>query len=510
MTGIPFGYSKPKNGDENTLTGDRRQKMIRFGTGGWRAVIGDGFTKYNLQLLAAAMSDKMKAEHVDDREMVIGYDRRFRSKEAMQWMAEVFAANGIKTLLINRSAPTPLAMFYTMKHNLPYGMMVTASHNPAIYNGVKVFTEGGRDADIKVTQDIEQYAQKIEDRRLEAEKAGEPFGIPAMPYQDGKKAGLIMEIYPINEYLDSILSDINVEAIRNAGLRVALDPMYGVSETSIKTILITARCDVYTIHGNHDTLFGGKLPAPNESAMAPLSQVVVDGGFDIGIATDGDADRIGVIDNNGRYLSPNDILVVLYYYLEKYKGKKGPAVRNLCTTHILDRLAAKFGEQCYEVPVGFKWISSRMTETDALIGGESSGGLAIRGHIHGKDGVYAAALLVEMLAVTGRKMSQIFDDIASEVGKMSFVENNYRFRPENKQKFIHVIMEEKAVPELPYPIEKISYVDGCKVYFENGGWVSIRFSGTEPLLRVFSEMPEKAQADEVCLIYRKFLHLDEE
>ena len=273
MTGIPFGYSKPKNGDENTLTGDRRQKMIRFGTGGWRAVIGDGFTKYNLQLLAAAMSDKMKAEHVDDREMVIGYDRRFLSKEAMQWMAEVFAANGIKTLLINRSAPTPLAMFYTMKHNLPYGMMVTASHNPAIYNGVKVFTEGGRDADIKVTQDIEQYAQKIEDRRLEAEKAGEPFGIPAMPYQDGKKAGLIMEIYPINEYLDSILSDINVEAIRNAGLRVALDPMYGVSETSIKTILITARCDVYTIHGNHDTLFGGKLPAPNESAMAPLSQV---------------------------------------------------------------------------------------------------------------------------------------------------------------------------------------------------------------------------------------------
>ncbi len=226
MTGIPFGYSKPKNGDENTLTGDRRQRMIRFGTGGWRAVIGDGFTKYNLQLLAAAMSDKI---------------RRFLSKEAMQWMAEVFAANGIKTLLINRSAPTPLAMFYTMKHNLPYGMMVTASHNPAIYNGVKVFTEGGRDADIKVTQDIEQYAQKIEDRRLEAEKAGEPFGIPAMPYQDGKKAGLIMEIYPINEYLDSILSDINVEAIRNAGLRVALDPMYGVSETSIKTILGAAQ-----------------------------------------------------------------------------------------------------------------------------------------------------------------------------------------------------------------------------------------------------------------------------
>lgn len=484
--------------------------MIRFGTGGWRAVIGDGFTKYNLQLLAAAMADKMRKEKKAGQGIVIGYDRRFLSKESMQWMAEVFAAADIRTFLINRSAPTPLAMFYTMKHGLPYGMMVTASHNPAIYNGVKVFTEGGRDADMSVTQDIERYAQCIENQKLDAEKQGRSFAIPAMPYADGIRAGLIQEIYPINEYLDSILSDINVEAIRKSGLRVALDPMYGVSETSIKTILITARCDVYTIHGNHDTLFGGKLPAPNEQAMGPLSQVVVDGGFDIGIATDGDADRIGVIDNNGRYLSPNDILVVLYYYLEKYKGKRGPAVRNLCTTHILDRLAEKFDEQCYEVPVGFKWISSKMTETNALIGGESSGGLSIRGHIHGKDGVYAAALLVEMLAVTGKKMSQIFDDIASEVGRTSFVENNYRFRPENKQKLIHVMMEERAVPELPYPIRRVSYLDGCKVYFENGGWVSIRFSGTEPLLRVFAEMPERAQAEEVCQIYRKFLHLDEQ
>lgn len=483
--------------------------MIKFGTGGWRAVIGDGFTKYNLQLLAAAMSDKMRTEGVEDREIVIGYDRRFLSKESMQWMAEVFAANGIRASLINRSAPTPLAMFYTMKEDLPYGMMVTASHNPATYNGVKVFTRGGRDADMEVTADIERYARRIEDRRIEAEKSGTPFEIPAMPYAEGKAAGLIREFFPINDYLDSILSDIDTKAIRNAELRVALDPMYGVSETSIKTILITSRCDVYTIHGNHDTLFGGKLPAPNEQAMGPLSQVVVDGGFDIGIATDGDADRIGVIDNNGRYLSPNDILVVLYYYLEKYKGRKGPAVRNLCTTHILDRLAAKFGEQCYEVPVGFKWISSKMTETDALIGGESSGGLSIRGHIHGKDGVYAAALLVEMLAVTGKKMSEIFDDIADEVGRTGFVENNYRFHPENKNKLIHTVMEEKAVPELPWPVQRVSYMDGCKVYFENGGWISIRFSGTEPLLRVFSEMPEKDQAVEACGIYRKFLHLDE-
>ncbi|WP_130837321.1 phosphoglucomutase/phosphomannomutase family protein [Lachnoclostridium sp. Marseille-P6806] len=488
--------------------------MIKFGTGGWRAVIGDGFTKYNLQLLAAAMSHKMKAERVDDQGIVIGYDRRFLSKESMQWMAEVFAANGIHTWLINRSAPTPLAMFYTMEHDLPYGMMVTASHNPAIYNGVKVFTRGGRDADMEVTADIESYAGRIEAQRLAAyrlagEKHDELFPIPFLPYADAVREGLIEEIFPINEYLDSILSDINTAAIRRANLRVALDPMYGVSETSIKTLLITARCDVATIHGNHDTLFGGKLPAPNEKAMRALSATVVDGGFDIGIATDGDADRIGVIDNNGRYLSPNDLLVVLYYYLEKYKGRKGPAVRNLCTTHVLDRLAEMFGEACYEVPVGFKWISSKMSESNALIGGESSGGLSIRGHIHGKDGIYAAALLVEMLAVTGKKMSEIFDDIREVVGRSVFVENNYRFRAEDKAKYLRIIMEDRAVPELPYEIDHVSYMDGCKVYFVNGGWISIRFSGTEPLLRVFAEMPTREMADEVCGIYKDCLKLGE-
>lgn len=481
--------------------------MIRFGTGGWRAVIGEEFTRWNLELLAQAMCDKMKAEGVSDAGMVIGYDRRFLSKEAMQWMARVFAANGIKTCLINRSCPTPVAMFYTMTHDLPYGMMVTASHNPATYNGVKVFTRGGRDADETVTADIEKYAQKIEDKKLEALKAGTDFTIPSLLYQDAVAQGLIQEIYPFNEYLDSILSVIDAKKIRNADLRIALDPMYGVSETSIKTILITARCEVYTIHGNHDTLFGGKLPAPNEKAMGPLSTVVTDGHFDIGIATDGDADRIGVIDDLGRYLSPNDLLVVLYYYLEKYKGLHGSAVRNICTTHRLDKLAAMFGETCYEVPVGFKWISSKMTESNALIGGESSGGLSIRGHIHGKDGVYAAALLAEMLAVTGKPMSKIMEDIETEVGKTAFVENNYRFRKEDKPRYLKTIMEDRFVPTLPYAIDHISYLDGCKVYFENGGWVSIRFSGTEPLLRVFSEMPEREQADTVCQIYKDALHL---
>lgn len=470
--------------------------MIKFGTGGWRAIIGDGFTKENIQIFAQGMAEKMKAENVAGEGIVIGYDRRFLSKEAMRWAGQVFAACGIKAYLINKSCPTPLVMFYVMKHDLHYGMMITASHNPAIYNGIKVFTKGGRDADERQTADIERYISEVMD-----------LPVNEMDYDEGKKKGLIEEIYPINEYLDSILAEVDVGAVRDAGLRVALDPMYGVSETSLKTILLTARCEVETIHGRHDTLFGGKLPAPNEEALSALRSHVVDYHYDIGIATDGDADRIGVVDDKGRYLTPNDILVLLYYYLERYKGKRGPVVRNLCTTHLLDRMAESFGEVSYEVPVGFKHISRKMYEVDALIGGESSGGLSVRGHIKGKDGIYAATLLVEMLALTGKKLSQIFDEIRKEFGSIYMIEDNFGFKPAQKKELTRILMEEKQIPELPFEIKKVSYMDGCKVYFTNGGWVCTRFSGTEPLLRIFCEMPSMEDASKVCQIYKDFLGL---
>lgn len=469
--------------------------MIKFGTGGWRAVIGDDFTKENIQILAEALCRKMRDEGVAGNGIVLGYDRRFLSKEAMQWAAEVFAAEGITAYLINKSSPTPLVMFYVMKHQLPYGMMVTASHNPAVYNGIKIFTAGGRDADEVQTRDIEAYIDGVE------------VPVREMDYEAGTDKGLIQEIYPLNEYIDSIIAEINMDAIRDKNLRIVLDPMYGVSETSLRMILQTARCEVETIHDRHDTLFGGKLPAPSAATLRSLQNVVTDGHFDIGIATDGDADRIGVIDDTGRFLHPNEILVLLYYYLEKYKGKKGPAVRNICTTCVLDEVAASFGETCYEVPVGFKHISSKMNETDALIGGESSGGLTVRGHIKGKDGIYAAMLLVEMIAVTGKKLSQIIREIESLYGQIHMEENDYHFSQEKKEEIQKLLMEEKALPELPYEIEKVSYLDGSKVYFRDGGWVIARFSGTEPLLRIFSEMKNPSDAQNVCRIYEDFLGL---
>ena len=388
--------------------------MIKFGTGGWRAVIGDEFTKSNIQLLAKAVSSKMKAEGVNEKGIVIGYDRRFLAKEAMQWSAQVFAAEGIKAYLVNKSSPTPLIMYYVMKHEFAYGMMVTASHNPSLYNGIKVFTAGGRDADEIQTAEIEKYIGEI--------KPGE---VNEMDYAEGLEKGLIEEIYPLNEYLDNIIAAVNMDAIRKANLKVAIDPMYGVSETSLTTILHTARCEVISIHDRHDTLFGGKLPSPSASTLRALQNTVIDNNCDIGLATDGDADRIGVVDDTGRFLHPNDILVLLYYYLVKFKGWKGPVVRNIATTHMLDKVAVSFGETCYEVPVGFKHISAKMNEVDAVIGGESSGGLTVRGHIKGKDGVYAAALLVEMIAVTGKKLSDIYKDIEAECGSIFMEERDY-------------------------------------------------------------------------------------
>ena len=199
--------------------------------------------------------------------------------------------------------------------------------------------------------------------------------------------------------------------------------------------------------------------------------------------------------------------MLLYYYLVKYKGWHGPVVRNICTTHMLDKVAERFGEKCYEVPVGFKHISAKMYATDAVIGGESSGGLTVRGHIKGKDGIYAAALLVEMIAVTGKKLSEIVKDIEAECGTISMEERDYKFNQEKKEKIRKVLLEDKKLPELPFEIANVSYLDGSKVYFENGGWVTARFSGTEPLLRIFCEMPTSEEAVKVCEIYEDFLGL---
>ena len=283
---------------------------------------------------------------VTEQGIVMGYDRRFLQRSHAVGGRGICSGTdqGIPDQQIIADTACHVLR---MKHDFPYGMMITASHNPAIYNGIKVFTAGGRDADEIQTKDLEDYIADIASD-----------GVCAVAYEDGKAAGYIEEIYPLNEYIDNIIASVDMKAIRDADLKVALDPMYGVSETSLKTILLTARCEVATIHDRHDTLFGGKLPAPSAATLHSLQNYVVEKQCDIGIATDGDADRIGVIDDKGNFLHPNDILVLLYYYLVKFKGWHGPVVRNIATTHMLDKVAEQFGEKCYEVPVEF-WVCLR-------------------------------------------------------------------------------------------------------------------------------------------------------
>lgn len=471
--------------------------MIKFGTGGWREIIGDGFTKKNLQRLTAGVVKKLKDDGLADKGFVIGYDRRFLSEEAACWAAEVVAGAGVVCSLINRESPTPLIMFAVQRYGMPYGMAITASHNPAVYNGVKVFMDGGRDADELLTEEFEKYIAEIKTE-----------DIVTLPFEKGLQNNTIKLVDPMNEYIDAILAVINSAAIRSRGLHVVMDPMHGVSKTALQTVLLTARCDVEVIHERRDTLFGGRLPAPNVNTLGSLINFVQEKRADIGIATDGDADRLGVINNNAEFLHPNKILALLYYYLLKYKGWRGSAVRNIATTHLLDKIAESFGEKCYEVPVGFKYISAKMVETNAAIGGESSGGLTVRGHIQGKDGIYAAALLVEMLAVTGRKLSQLWDEIEEKYGCLEMEERDYSFSFEKKDEIYKKLLIDKLLPAFPFEIKNVSYADGCKVYFKNGGWVIARFSGTEPLLRIFCEMESKRQAGIVGDIFEEFLSLE--
>ncbi len=449
--------------------------MIRFGTGGWREVIGDGFTRDNIERIAAALSRRMHREDCAEKGVVVGYDRRFLSREACIWFAGVMAGEGVRVFFVNLNCPTPQIMFTVKNMGLRYGAMITASHNPAVYNGIKLFTRGGRDASEDVTGPIQDEANALDASRIQR-----------MDFDLALREGCIRFIDPRDHYLDSILALIDTAAVRRARLRVVLDPMFGTGLNGLATILYTCRCDVDVINDRHDAFFGRHLPAPAPETLMDLQQAVVDHNANVGIATDGDADRLGIIDEKGNYVSANETLALLYYYLMEYKNWRGDAVRNIATTHLLDRVAEAYGQSCHEVPVGFKHISAAMERCDALIGGESSGGLTVRGHIRGKDGLYAASLLVEMLSVTGKSLTSLIRDLYSRFGEMHTAEFSWDLTKEDRDRIRRLVMEEKKLPSFRHPAEKVSYMDGCKVYFNNA-WVIIRFSGTEPRVRIFAE-----------------------
>lgn len=466
--------------------------MIRFGTGGWRALIGEDFICENIRKIAAGVLRLAREEGKMDRPVIIGYDRRFLSENAAKWVAEVFACGGVHVWFLNRSAPTPLIMHTVKSKGLHYGIEITASHNPAEYNGIKLIVEDGRDAPLNTTTRLEQLIET---------------SVPDfMPFENAVQAGLVKYMTnPFNDFLDDVIALLDMDALRRRGLRVLLDSMHGSGTYPLLVIFHTARCTIDTMNSNKDAYFGGLMPAPSEERLSSLKDHVVRGGYDMGIAVDGDGDRLGIIDSNGRYINANEVLCLLYYYLVKYKGWKGPVVRNCATTHMLDLIAAGFGERCYEVPVGFKYISAKIDEVSAVLGGESSGGLTVRGHIHGKDSIYAASLFAEMVSVTGKSPSALMNELETQYGRFVMVEDNLRFPPEKKSEIESRLIINRRLPQFDREISKVSYDDGCKIYFADNSFVICRFSGTEPLLRIFAEAGSRDSAKQYIDIFKTFL-----
>jgi phosphomannomutase/GTP:adenosylcobinamide-phosphate guanylyltransferase len=461
-------YLRPARVEENS--------EIRFGTGGWRAIIGEGFTMRNVRRLSQVLANRLTRQNLEKQGVLIGYDRRFLADRAAEVAAEVFAGNNIPVTLLPEAAPTPLITFATVEQEAALGLAFTASHNPPEWNGLKVFREDGSLLLTKETNQIESESNNLTPADIVKIELGLALEDGIVHYKDFT-----------NVYVDAVESLVDMATIREAGLKVVVDPMYGVGQLTLDIILTEARCRVTTIHGRRDPLFGGRSPAPDLKALGLLISTIKDDDYDLGMATDGDADRIAIVDECGNYIHTNDVLLLLYYYMHEVRGWKGAVVRNLATTHMLDRLAAHFNEIAIETPVGFKHIITAMKEYNALLGGESSGGLTIRGHILGKDGILAAALMVEMLASTKKKIPDLLRRVYKITGRLYSVEENTPATSEMKILIPKRLREAQFQNIGTYAVQKISHQDGTKFLLENDNWLLLRFSGTEPVLRIFAE-----------------------
>jgi phosphomannomutase len=459
---------------------------IAFGTGGWRALIGEGFTIHNVRRLCQAIANEVTRTGRERMGVVIGGDRRFLSRESVVAAAEVFAGNGIRVHLLAEDVPTPLVTFAAPHLGSAYSLIFTASHNPPQWNGLKVFRADGslplEDETDALTAEANSFSQA---------------DVVSIGLDLASSVGLVSEVDLTNPYIDAIERIVDVSVIRRAGLRVVVDAMYGTSQLTLGTILSDARVRTEFIHERHNPLFGGRSPAPDPERLSTLIDIVRSSGgrIDLGMATDGDADRIAIIDEQGRYISTNDLLLLIYWYLHEVRGERGGVVRNLATTHLLDRLADAFGEEHREVPVGFKHITAGMDAIDAVLGGESSGGLTIRGHIKGKDGVFACALVVELLARTGKTLGELLETVYAITGRLHQVEHGVPATPDMRVELPRRMASAAPSEVAGYPVTRIDSYDGIKIHLEGGAWALLRFSGTEPVLRMFveAETPEKAE-----------------
>ncbi len=466
---------------------------IKFGTDGWRAVISDDFTFANVRLVSQAIADKTLADQKEKQQypngasyanrratLVVGYDTRFLSDRYAALVAEVLAANGIHVLLCVGDAPTPLVSYAIVHHKADGGVMITASHNPPRYNGIKLKAAYGGSAS-------PADAKNIEDRVRANVAAGKsPL---QMEMNLALAQGLVTRFDPLPGYEAHLASLVDFDAIRRAGLTVTVDAMYGAGRVHLRRLLQDAGCTVTELRGEMNPGFNGIHPEPIERHLQPLVQEMLTGKYRLGLATDGDADRIGAVDPSGRFVDPHCIMSLLLEYLVHERGMTGSVVKTVSTTQMLNRLADRYGLTLYETPVGFNHISDLMLADSVLIGGEESGGISIKGHIPEGDGILMGLLLAEMVARTGKTLVQSLGELmdAPDIGPFFYARTDQPVKSFSKQALVSQLMADRPKTLAGHPLSQVSDRDGVKYIMADNSWLLIRPSGTEPVLRIYAE-----------------------
>jgi phosphomannomutase len=460
---------------------------IHFGTDGWRAVISDSFTFHNLRMVAQAIADAARsndwnngnADQTDDNRIVVGFDTRFLSDRYAMDVARVLAANGYHVHLSQSDSPTPTISFAVKALNATSGIMITASHNAPRYNGVKLKASYGGSASREQCRRVEVY---LNDNEVRAR------GPNLMDYELARDNGLIQRFNPIPTYYDHLRGLIDFDIIADHPPRVAIDSMHGSGRGVIRGILQGTGCEVQEVRGEMNPGFGGVHPEPISRNLGALASAVSNGMGDLGLATDGDADRIGAMDERGTFVDPHKIMALALRHLVEKRGWRGPVVRTVSTTRMVDRLAARYGLNVYETPVGFNHIADYMLKEDILIGGEESGGISFRGHIPEGDGILMGLLLVEIVAAAGVPLSELVAGLLEDVGPAYYKRSDLRLRyPVAKDKMTQLLMERAPGKIGDESIAEIRTTDGVKYILSDDSWLLIRPSGTEPVLRVYAE-----------------------
>jgi alpha-D-glucose phosphate-specific phosphoglucomutase len=472
---------------------------IKFGTSGWRGIIARDFTFDNVRLATQGIVDYLKSE-IGNREseiygrkpvVILGYDTRFLGREFSLAAAEVLAANGLEPLLCDRDTPTPV-IAHTIRHRKALGgINMTASHNPPEYQGLKFSTFNGAPATPEVTKQIETNIAQLQQQGWSFK--GAVIGTYECKMFDPKPA-----------YFQQLHKLIDFGVLKKARLKVAVDLEYGTGRGYLDTLLEKVGAKVTLFHNESDPLFGGHRPEPNAENMAEVSKFVRSGKAQIGLGLDGDADRFGIVDKDGTWLTPNQILALALYHLKKNRGWTGAVVRSVVTSHQVDAVAELLGVKVHETPVGFKYIGALMESEPIIVGGEESGGLSIKGHVPEKDGILACLLMAELVATEKKSLGQILKNLAKQIGEFYTDRINVSFAPEKKDALLAKLgggLQSVGA----FKVEKFITTDGYKFLLPNREWVAFRASGTEPLIRCYIEAKSKANLRKLQTACRELL-----